>query len=413
MRVGAVGAPRETLRGETAALRILKIWDAEYPWDVRAEKVMRTLTGAGHEVHLVARNRRGDAVREELPEATVHRLRPWRWAGARLDALSQFPAFANPRWVSHVFRTAGAKGVDVIIVRDLPLTPTAVAVGRLLGVPVILDMAENYPAMMRDLWLDGRQGRFDVVVRNPRIVAGLERWCVQAVDHVIVVVEESGQRLVDLGVDPGRISLVCNTPWPSRIPERATAHEAAPDTPVRLVYLGLLEKPRGLEAVLGGLERLAAGGANVRLDVIGGGRDDGVLRAEAARLGLDERVTFHGVLPYEEALAIIAASHVGLVPHFAIESWNTTIPNKLFDYMSHAIPVATSDAKPAARVVREEDCGVVFRYDDAGDFARAIEPLVDPVERTRLGANGRRAVIERYNWDVDSERLLAAIARVA
>ena len=36
-------------------MTICKVWDADYPWDVRVEKVSRSL-GREHDVHLVARN---------------------------------------------------------------------------------------------------------------------------------------------------------------------------------------------------------------------------------------------------------------------------------------------------------------------------------------------------------------------
>ena len=37
----------------------------------------------------------------------------------------------------------------------------------------MLDMAENYTAMMQEIWDAGRQRWFDVLVRNPRVVAGM------------------------------------------------------------------------------------------------------------------------------------------------------------------------------------------------------------------------------------------------
>ena len=390
-------------------MNILKVWDAEYPWDVRAEKVMRSLTAGGHDVHLVARNREGDPLVEELEEATVHRLRPWSMLGETLDAASQFPAFMNPRWLAHMVQTGRRTGAEVVIVRDLPLAPTAVGAGRILGAPVILDMAENYPAMIRDIWIGGRQGRLDFLLRNPSFVAAVEKWSIHAVDHTVVVVEESGERLVGLGVDPERVSVVCNTPWPDRIPPVEELNPPPDDGALRLVYLGLLETPRGLDAVLEGMANLRSGGLALHLDIIGGGRDEAHFQSEAERLGLSEEVAFHGVLPYEEALAVFRRSHVGLVPHFAVESWNTTIPNKLFDYMSHRLPVITSDAKPAARIVREEGSGVVFVSDDATDFARAVRELVDADRRGELGENGRAAVERRYNWAFDEEQLLETV----
>ena len=40
-------------------LRIVMVWDGDYPWDVRVEKVCTTLIASGHEVHLVCRNSAG------------------------------------------------------------------------------------------------------------------------------------------------------------------------------------------------------------------------------------------------------------------------------------------------------------------------------------------------------------------
>ena len=92
-------------------MRICKVWDSEYPWDVRAEKVALALTSAGHEVHMVARNRSNRPLREELPECTVHRLAPLGVAegstlGGKISDASMFPAFFNPRWLRRITQVA-------------------------------------------------------------------------------------------------------------------------------------------------------------------------------------------------------------------------------------------------------------------------------------------------------------------
>src|ERR1700749_2904625 len=107
-------------------MRVCKIWDGDYPWDVRVGKVARSPTEAGHEVHLVARNRQRLPERERLSEADVYRLRPWRLLGKRLDDATMFPAFFNPRWLYTISKTARESNADVILVRDLPLAPSAI-----------------------------------------------------------------------------------------------------------------------------------------------------------------------------------------------------------------------------------------------------------------------------------------------
>ena len=167
---------------------VCKVWDSEYPWDVRVEKVSRALTDAGYDVHLTARNRKRLTTLEVMPEATVHRLRPTPYLRKRLEAAAMFPAFFNPRWIRLVYRTAVESNAQVILARDLPLAPTAIWVGKRLGLPVVHDMAENYGAMIQDLWNTGSTKLGDTFVRNPALVDRIERWCLARLDHVVVVV---------------------------------------------------------------------------------------------------------------------------------------------------------------------------------------------------------------------------------
>src|SRR6185437_282224 len=183
--VGEYRAPRAA-----RALRVVYLWDADYPWDVRTEKICATLTSAGHDVHIVARNRARRALIERRPEGTVHRMRPWPLAGRRLDVALGFPAFFNPRWTATLARALRSVPPDVLIARDLPLAPTAITIARRYGIPVVLDMAENYPAMMRMIFDEHVQKPVDYLVRNPAAVAAVERYAIRRVDRVMVVIEE-------------------------------------------------------------------------------------------------------------------------------------------------------------------------------------------------------------------------------
>lgn len=395
-------------------MRVVYVWDFDYPWDVRTEKVCAALTEAGHDVHIVARNKAWRPLTERLPEATVHRMPPWRWVGRRADHLLSFPAFANPRWVSHIRARVAALRPDVLVVRDLPLCPTAIWVGRRAGVPVVLDMAENYPAMIQAIWNARRQGRADWLLRNPRLVALVERWCLPRLDRILVVVAESGARLERLGVAPEKIAVVSNTPRRARAERpRARAPRAAAE-PLEAVYLGLMEIPRGVGDLIEALARLRDAGHAVRLRLIGEGRDRHLFQEQAMRLGLRPReVEFLGYVENARALELVAQADLGVIPHHADEAWNTTIPNKLFDYMAAGLAVVTSDARPAARIVTEAGAGVVCRSGDPSGLAAAILALEDPETRRHCGEAARRAILTRYNWERDAAALLGALEPLA
>ena len=83
-------------------MRICKIWDADYPWDVRVEKVARSLTEAGHEVHLVARNNitsvtqlKGE-VRDQGPVLSA--LKRQEKESALTRAISDYETFVQDVW---------------------------------------------------------------------------------------------------------------------------------------------------------------------------------------------------------------------------------------------------------------------------------------------------------------------------
>jgi glycosyltransferase involved in cell wall biosynthesis len=69
-------------------------------------------------------------------------------------------------------------------------------------------------------------------------------------------------------------------------------------------------------------------------------------------------------------------------------------------------PVVVSSAKPLKRIVEGSNAGLVFASGSPEAFANAVIQLTDPLLRQQLGANGRRAVIERYNWQVEGKALV-------
>jgi glycosyltransferase involved in cell wall biosynthesis len=277
--------------------------------------------------------------------------------------------------------------------------------------PVVLDMAENYPAMMADIWTDRRAKPQDILVRNPRIVATVERRTLPHLAHVMTVVEESSRRVIQLGVPEERTSVVSNTPPISSVV--ALSPMRRPDEPLRIVYLGLMEEHRGVGDLLAACRELTNAGVSFVLDMVGDGRDYADIRRRASDLRLiGPRVVFHGRLPHRDAITILRGGHVGVVPHHARQSWNTTIPNKLFDYMAAGLAVVSSDAAPAARIIAETGAGLLFRSGDASDLAAKLRQMLNPDDWDRHRKAGQNAVLSRYNWESDSRVLLDVVSRV-
>ena len=161
--------------------------------------------------------------------------------------------------------------VRLIIVRDLPLAPAAVMIGRILRIPVVLDMAECYPELIRAVWQFEPFRPENLVVRNPVAAEAVERAGLRLVDHVFCMVEESRQRLVARGVPEERLSIVSNTPLLQEVdatPLVRRSPGARGNDHLVLVYIGYLNWSRGLEFVLRAMRTYLERNGRVRLELL-------------------------------------------------------------------------------------------------------------------------------------------------
>src|SRR5581483_3181954 len=104
----------------------------------------------------------------------------------------------NPFWYRLARRVVADEHLDLVIVRDLPLIFIGLHLKRRYRVPVILDMAENYPAMYREDMRGSSGLRYlaQWLLKNPTLMEHVERRTLRDVDHVLVVVQESAQRVI-------------------------------------------------------------------------------------------------------------------------------------------------------------------------------------------------------------------------
>ena len=105
-------------------LKVCYIYQDQYPWDVRVEKITHTLAKEGIEVHIISRNRDCLPIREKLSHNLyVHRL-PGN-VNKYIRNIINSPAFFSPFWIKKIINIVRTCSIDIMIVRDLPLSPAA------------------------------------------------------------------------------------------------------------------------------------------------------------------------------------------------------------------------------------------------------------------------------------------------
>jgi len=91
---------------------------------------------------------------------------------------------------------------------------------------------------------------------------------------------------------------------------------------------------------------------------------------------------------------------------YSVQYLNTE-PTKFFDYMSYGIPIICSNFPVWKDFIDKEKCGLTVNPDDINDIKDKINYLLNNIEvGVTMGENGRKAVLEKYNWNTEEIKLL-------
>jgi glycosyltransferase involved in cell wall biosynthesis len=245
----------------------------------------------------------------------------------------------------------------------------ACLVGAVVGKPVVVkisgwwELEKGVMAKDRGL-LDAiayrllkRGAAFQAI--STRIAAELERQGFPA-DRIVVLPN---------AVDTSRFSA-------RRLPRPAGA-------PFTAVFVGRLVPEKGLGTLLEAWASAFAGRRDVRLRLVGGGRLEDELRAQARALGIGEELEFLG--HQDRVEDVLASADVGVLPS-TIEG----LSNTLLEFMASGLPTIASQVSGSEDFVVTGRNGWLFPVGDAAALAAHLRAAA-AMPRAELEELGRRA----------------------
>lgn len=163
--------------------------------------------------------------------------------------------------------------------------------------------------------------------------------------------------------------------------------------PLRLLYLGRLDREKGLYETLQALHMALAQGVAARLVLAGGGPDEAGLRQLAGQLRLADAVSFAGPVFGEAKLKLFADADVLLLASYA-----EGLPYALLEGMAAGVPAIATRVGAIPDVMSDGVHGLFVEPRDASGICRAIAKLAgDPDWVARMGAACRKRVALRYS----------------
>ena len=366
----------------------------------RGHRVTVLTAFPNHPTGVVPTRWRGRLTGDER-ERNLRVLRSWLLAAPNRGALRRTLAHATAAATAFVRGLAGAGGADVVLATSPPLFTGLVGwmLARLHRRPLVLDVRDLWPDAFVDLGL-AREGRVVDAFRR------LERFLYRRADHVVPVTEAFADRIVATGVAREHTTVVRNGVDLSRFPREVDPAAAAQARRAYGVEGRFVVLYLGAHGVAQGLARLLpaakAAGPRTTFLFVGEGAEKDAMVAEAARLGLGERVRFLPGVPRDEVVRVYAAADVCLVALRATPLMETFLPSKAFEAFGAGRPVVACVAGEAKALLEAGPGAVVVPPEDADALGRAVAALA--ADRARVAAMGR-AARERAEREFDRDAL--------
>lgn len=348
--------------------------------EVHLHEIFGRLARAGHDVTLLV-----SGWGHAPAETAIDGMRVVR-TGSRYT----FPMFAR-----RAGRRLGPDSFDVIVedINKVPLftprwsrTPVVALVPHLFGTTAFRQ--ESLP-VAAGVWASEK--------RMPGVYAEVP---------FLVISESTADDLVGRGFDRAHIRVS----HPGIDHERYTMEAGAPRYPEpTLVYVGRLQKYKGLGVVLRAVRLLAEQGLDVRFYVAGRGGQRRALERRTVELELGDRVRFLGYVDEDTKVDLLRRAWANVYPS-PKEGWGITN----IEAAACGTPTVASDSPGLRESVLEGETGFLVPHRDASAWADRIARLCrEPSLRDRLGRGGNRYA-ERFTWDQatrDAEGLLAGAVR--
>jgi glycosyltransferase involved in cell wall biosynthesis len=363
------------------SVKICIITTVHPPFDTRIfHKEAKTLVQAGYKVTLIAQHSKNEII-----------------DGVKIVALpkprNRFTRIFSLTW--RVFLLALHQRADIYHFHD----PELIFVGiilRFLGKKVIYDVHELVYFQIEDKeWLQNQ-----VVKKTLQLIYLLfERLSIRIFNKIILAESKYEDWFRRHHKNFFKYIIIRNFPILELI-DNAEPADYKKNKPI-IIYAGGLTRIRGIKEIIQAMEYI---GDKAELWLLGKWEID-KFRKECENEKGWKYTKYFDFKPLEEVYRFMKSADIGISILYPVKNYLTSLPVKTYEYMACSLPIVMSDFL-YWREYFKESALFANPYDPKEIAERILYLLGNPLEARKMGENVRRAVLEKYNWEAESKKLI-------
>ena len=406
---------------KTGEIKILMLTESAFPNDTRVRNEANALVGAGYKVTVLAlRKYESESMIENVNGVIVYRVPEVTLFNKSDSSKSCFQIqlyrikSAAGYIFEYVYFTFAClflslylfvrEGFDAIHIHNPPNTLFIVgAFYRLFGKKFVFDHHDIEPELYLSRYGIKKNFMYKILLLEEKLCLGCA--------NIVIATNESYKEIdIERGnIKPEKIFVVRNGPDLNTF-SPVPGDEALQNMGKKiLVYIGVMGPQDGVDYLLRALRELVYSVGRTDFYCVLIGRGDAVedLKVLRDKLQLQDYVRFTGRIPIANLLSYLSTADICLDPNPSnpLNDYSTWI--KVMEYMAFSKPIVSFDLKETRYTAQE--AAIYVTPNDETKFANAIVTLLDdPDKRAKMGAFGRKRVLEKLAWHHVSKNLLLA-----
>lgn len=264
------------------------------------------------------------------------------------------------------------------------------------GAIIIYDMHENFPESIKTKeWIPKFLRKFLAI-----FIKHIEKRLLAQLDGIIFAEKSYSKYYRDINVP--KIE-VYNYPIYIQRPISIIRYNT-----IKLIYVGRVAEIRGIFQMLEVVKSLTADGVSVNLKIIGSAEETIKSQIEIfiQKHNLEGVIEYFNYVDYSDIWEFYKNADIGLCLLHPVPNYLESLATKIFEYMAAEIPMIVSDFPAWNKLIYESKCGLTVNPFHIDEIKESILRLKEDKEAQILGRNGRKIYEEKYNWNIEGEKLL-------